>query len=253
MFTRAIVKSPCRNMIRGITSSGMGQPDYETALEQHRRYIRLLESCGLAVTVLPPDENFPDSTFIEDACLITPECAVLTRPGALSRREEPNHILDIISNTGLPVESITAPGTLDAGDIMMVGSHYYIGLSDRTSKTGADMLIDILDKYGLTGSTVELTSVLHLKTGISYLEQETFLACGEFLEKPDFKRFILLPVPPEEAYAANSVRINDWVIVPDGFEITAGMIQNAGFGVKTVDVSEFRKLDGGLSCLSLRF
>ncbi len=240
-------------MIKGITCARLGVPDYENAIDQHQKYIHALETCGLDVTVLPPDEHFPDSTFIEDACLITPVCAVLTRPGAPSRREEPAGIFDVIHAIGLPVESITSPGTLDAGDVMMVGSHYYIGLSDRTNQSGADMLINILNRYGLTGSTIALNSVLHLKTGISYLEDHTFLACGEFLEKEEFTPFTLLPVPFEEAYAANSVRVNDWVIVPEGFEKTADLILNAGLNVKRVDVSEFRKLDGGLSCLSLRF
>lgn len=253
MFTRAIVKLPCPNMVRGVTDAGLGTPDYPLALEQHRDYISTLESCGLDVAVLPPDDSFPDSTFIEDACLITPKCAVLTRPGALSRRQEPKQISTFIHDIGLPVESVTSPGTLDAGDVMMKGSHFYIGLSKRTNKAGALMLIDILDKYGLTGAMVELDSVLHLKTGISYLEQDTFLAFGEFLKKADFSQFTLLPVDPNESYAANSVRINDWVIVPAGFKNTADMIRNAGFKIKTVDVSEFRKLDGGLSCLSLRF
>ncbi len=253
MFTRAIVTTPCKNMINGITSAGLGKPDLNLALKQHQHYIDTLKECGLDVVALPANEKFPDSTFIEDACLVTPRCAILTRPGAATRRDEPGLISNTIHELGLPVESILSPGTLDAGDVMMVGSHFYIGLSERTNLKGAAMLIAILEKYGLTGTTVTLESVLHLKTGISYLENNKLLAFGEFLNKKEFQEFDILEVDPSEAYAANSVWVNGSVIVPDGFETTAAMIETAGYRVKIVDVSEFRKLDGGLSCLSLRF
>ena len=253
MFTRAIVKTPCKNLANGITTAALGKPDYNLAIKQHEAYIRTLRDCGLDVTVLPADETCPDSTFIEDACLVTCKCAVLTRPGAPARQKEPDLISPAIHALDLPVEVIQPPGTLDAGDVMMVGDHFYIGLSDRTSTLGADMLIKILERYGLTGSTVTLKTVLHLKTGISYLENNTLLACGEFLTKDVFQAFDILAVDTDEAYAANSVWINDTVIVPQGFDKTGKMIQQAGYRVKTIDVSEFRKLDGGLSCLSLRF
>lgn len=240
-------------MVEGITCAGLGLPDFDLALVQHKAYIRALESCGLSVIVLDPDDRYPDSTFIEDAALITPKCAILTNPGAPSRQGEPACISQYIQKIGRPVEFIQAPGTLDAGDVMMVGNHYYIGLSERTNKEGAAQLIRILEKYGLTGSEVTLSSVLHLKTGISYLENNTILAFGEFLEKKEFARFTVLKVEPDEAYAANSVWINDRVIIPEGFPKTAEMIKKAGYEMIRTDVSEFRKLDGGLSCLSLRF
>ena len=151
------------------------------------------------------------------------------------------------------IEYIRNPGTLDAGDVMMVGSHFYIGLSDRTNQEGANQLINILRKYGLNGSTVSLTTVLHLKTGVNYLENNTLLASGEFLLKPEFKNFNIIKVPSDESYASNSLWINDNVIVPKGFPKTLELIKNAGYKTIVVDVSEFRKLDGGLSCLSLRF
>ncbi len=240
-------------MVNGITHAGLGTPDFELALAQHKAYINVLEACGLKVTILESDNNFPDSTFIEDACLVTPKCAILTRPGAKSRREEPHHISKIIHELDLPVETIQSPGTLDAGDIMMVEDHYYIGLSDRTSIQGAQQMIGILNKYGLTGSTIELKTMLHLKTGISYLENNTLLAFGEFLEKEELQQFDILEVDKNESYAANSVWINDTVIVPEGFPKTAEMIIKKGYKIIKVDVSESRKLDGGLSCLSLRF
>lgn len=253
MFTKAIVRTPCKAMINGLSSASLGKPDYQNALIQHADYIDALRECGLQVTVLPADEDFPDSTFVEDVALMTPRCAILTRPGAPSRTLETVSMLSTIRQFYADVEAIEEPGNAEAGDIMMVGDHYYIGISERTNQVGAKQLIGILEKYGMQGSIVELTEVLHLKTGLGYLEDNHLLACGEFLLKPEFQQYKLLAVDPEEAYAANSVWINDTVLTPEGFPKTRSLIESAGYTVRTVDVSEFQKLDGGLSCLSLRF
>ena len=253
MFTSAVVKTPCKNMVEGISHAGLGLPNYTKALTQHREYVRAMEACGLAVTTLEPEEAFPDSCFIEDTCLVTRDCAVITRPGADSRRGEIEAVARAMAPLGLPMDKIRAPGTLDAGDVMMVGDHFYVGLSDRTNQEGADQLAAILALFGMTVSVIALSSVLHLKTGISYLENNVLLAFGEFLSKPELMSFDILEVAVEEAYAANSVWINGRVIVPTGFPKTLEMIRDKGYDTIEVDVSEFRKLDGGLSCLSLRF
>ncbi len=253
MFTKAIVRTPCEAMINGISSANLGKPDFKKALVQHADYIEALRECGLQVTVLPADENFPDSTFVEDVALMTPHCAIITRPGAPTRTLETESILTTIREFYTKVETIEAPGNLEAGDIMMVGEHYYIGLSERTNLTGAQQMIAILERYGMHGSLVELTEVLHLKTGLGYLENNNLLACGEFLVKPEYQQFNLLKVDPEEAYSANSVWINNTVLTPEGFPKTSSLIESTGYRVRQVDVSEFQKLDGGLSCLSLRF
>jgi dimethylargininase len=253
MFTTAMVKIPCKNLVNGISNAGLGKPDYSLAMDQHARYREALETCGLEVVVLEADEAFPDSTFIEDTCLVTPHCAVLTNPGADTRRGEISSVKEAMKTLGHTMEAIQAPGTLDAGDVMMVGSHFLVGLSLRTNKKGFEQLSSILKKYGMTAAAVPLTTVLHLKTGISYLENNTLLAFGEFLNKPEFQNFTLLPVDEREAYAANSVWINDRVLVPMGFPKTKYLIEEKGYTTIEVDASEFRKLDGGLSCLSLRF
>ena len=151
------------------------------------------------------------------------------------------------------VEEIKEPGTLEAGDVMMVGSHYFIGLSERTNAQGACQLISILNKYGMTGSAVSLKNVLHLKSGVSYLENNNLLVTGEFKYHPEFQKYNLILIDGEEKYAANSLWINNNVLVPQGFPITKSKIEVLGYQTIEVDVSEFRKLDGGLSCLSLRF
>ena len=240
-------------MVNGLSSANLGLPDFHNALVQHADYIEALKECGLQVTVLPAGENFPDSTFVEDAALMTPACAILTNPGAPTRTLETRSMLGTIREFYEKVEMIKEPGHVEAGDIMMVGDHYYIGLSERTDQAGAEQMVAILERYGLQGSIIELTEVLHLKTGLGYLENNHLLACGEFLTKPEFQQFHLLEVDADEAYAANSVWINDTVLTPAGFPKTRSLIEAAGYKVREVDVSEFQKLDGGLSCLSLRF
>ena len=239
--------------MNGISEGRLGKPNFELALEQHKQYVNALKQIGLEVIVVDPDEDYPDSTFVEDACLITPKCAIIANPGASSRKGETATIREAVEKLDLPIEHIEDPGTLDAGDIMMVDDHYYVGLSGRTNEEGTKQLTAILKKHGMTSSTIELKSVLHLKTGISYLEDDNLLATGEFLTKPELKKFNILEVSETESYAANSVWLNGHVLVPKGFPITENRIANMGYNTIAVDVSEFRKLDGGLSCLSLRF
>ena len=253
MFSRAIVRTPCKNLVNGITSANLGKPDYARALLQHRHYIDALKQCGLQVTILDPDETCPDSVFVEDTALITPRCAVITNPGAASRRGEVEAVAAVLNDLDRPVRRIHAPGTLDAGDVMMVGSHYYIGLSGRTNAEGARQLTAILNDYDMTGSTIKLDRVLHLKTGVAYLENNYLAATGEFLCHPDFRKYKILEIAAEESYAANCVWINDRVLVPSGYPAARKTVEAAGYRVITVDVSEFQKVDGGLSCLSLRF
>ncbi|NQT64388.1 MAG: N(G),N(G)-dimethylarginine dimethylaminohydrolase [Candidatus Marinimicrobia bacterium] len=253
MFTKAIVRTPALSMINGLTSADLGKPDFDLALKQHAEYIRALESCGLEVLCLEANPEFPDSTFVEDVALLTKKCAIITNPGAPSRRGEIKGMRSLLKQHFENMEEIHAPGSLEAGDVMMVGSHFYIGLSARTNQSGAGQLMVHLQKYGLTGSVVELKEVLHLKTGVAYLERNNLLACGEFLIHPDFQKFNLLPIEHSESYAANCIWVNDKVLVPQGYPLALQTISNAGYEVLEVDVSEFRKLDGGLSCLSLRF
>ena len=151
------------------------------------------------------------------------------------------------------IESIEAPGTIEPGDIMIVGDHFYVGLSKRTNAAGARQMISLLETHGLSGSTVEMRGMLHLKTGLSYLENNILMACGEILHEPEFAKFKLIAIDADEAYAANCVWVNGTVLVPAGFPKTRKKIQAAGYPVIPIDVSEFQKLDGGLSCLSLRF
>jgi dimethylargininase len=256
MFENVIVKRPSKSMVEGITSAPeLGKPDYELALKQHDAYIEALKYCGVKVTLLEADEEFPDSCFVEDVAVLSKKCAVITNPGAKSRNGETKNIIETIKKfyPEDKIEYIKHPGTLEGGDIMMVGDHFYIGLSARTNQEGAEQLIKALNKHGLTGSVVTLEKVLHLKTGLAYLENNNLLVAGEFVDKDEFKSFNKIMISEDESYSANCIWVNDKVIVPFGYEKAKKAVEEAGYEVVLVDTSEYRKLDGGLSCLSLRF
>jgi len=253
LFSKAIVRTPCKNIINGLTSADLGLPDYNLALIQHQEYVEALRKCGLEVKVLDADEDFPDSTFVEDTALLTPHCAIITNPGASSRKGETAEIKNVLTKYFSNIETINNPGTVEAGDIMMVGDHFFIGLSRRTNINGAEQLINIFKIYGMTGSVVTLDKVLHLKSGVAYLENNNLAATGEFLSKKEFQKFNILKIDDDESYAANCVWINDHILLPKGFPKAKETIEKVYHNTIEVNVSEFQKLDGGLSCLSLRF
>lgn len=255
-FNNVIVRRPCRAMTDGITSGLYpGKPDYDLALIQHDAYIEALKACGVKVTCLPADENYPDSCFVEDPAVLTEKCAVITNPGAASRNGEKISIEEAVRQFYPEdrIEHIEYPGTLEGGDVMMCGSHFFVGRSERTNDDGIRQFKAILEKYGYTCSEVKLEEVLHLKTGVNYLENNNLLVSGEFTDKADFINYNKYVIPEEEAYAANCIWVNDTVIVPEGYPAVLSAVQSMGYKTITVDTSEFRKLDGGLSCLSLRF
>lgn len=255
-FNNVIVRTPCKALVEGITSAPeLGRPDYQLALKQHASYIEALKKCGVNVTILDADERYPDSCFVEDPAVVTRMCAIVTNPGAPSRNGEKLEIIDALRKF-FPedkIEYIKDPGTLEGGDVMMVGDHFYVGRSARTNEEGIKQFITILEKYGLSGSEVTLEEVLHLKTGVNYLENNNMLVSGEFVDKPEFEKYNRIEIPVEESYAANCIWVNDTVIVPEGYPAVLAAVKGAGYDVLLVDTSEFRKLDGGLSCLSLRF
>jgi dimethylargininase len=253
MFSKAIVRTPSRSLVSGITKANLGEPDYQLALEQHREYVAALQSCDLVVEVMEADEDYPDAMFIEDTALLMPRCAIVTNPGAAPRQGEVHEVSRQLKNHYDRVEAIQASGTVEAGDIMMVGGHCYIGLSERTNRDGAAQMIKLLQAYGYSGSMVPISEALHLKSSVSYLENNNLVVIGELCDKPEFAQFNQIQIDEAERYAANCVWINNRVLLAKGFPKTTEMISALGYPVIELDVSEFRKLDGGLSCLSLRF
>lgn len=254
MFNNVIVKRPAKSLSKGITSNPQyGQPVYENAIKQHDSYIEALKKCNVKVKVLEADERYPDSCFVEDVAVCTKEFVMVTSPGANTRKGEEKEMIEVLKGYYKNLEYIKSPGTLEGGDIMMVGNHYYIGLSERTNAVGAQQLIDALEKYGMEGSVIELKEMLHLKTGLAYLEDNILLVAGEFIDHEAFKDYKKIVIDEEEDYCANCIRVNDYVLVPEGYPNTKKNIEAAGLKVMTVDTSEYKKVDGGLSCLSLRF
>jgi dimethylargininase len=253
MFNNTIVKIPSESYTNGLTTSDLGSPNFEKALEQHQAYIEALKKCGTEVTVLPSNIEFPDSTFVEDTAVLTPKFAVISNPGALSRNGEIHEVEPIIKSFYENIYYIKSPGTLDGGDVLQIEDHFYIGISARTNHDGAVQLKLILELEGYKGIIVELEKFFHLKTGITYLGNQTIVVAGEFINHPDFNRYQKIVVSPEEEYAANCIRVNDYVIIPAGYPLTKQKINEAGYQTIELNMSEFRKQDGGLSCLSLRF
>ena len=254
MFKNAIVRRPGHSLVNGITSAPeLGKPDYGLAIKQHNAYIEALKSCGVEVTVLQTDERFPDSCFVEDVAVCTKKFAVITNPGASSRKGEEKEIIEVIKKFYNNLEYIKKPGTLEGGDVMMVKDHFYIGLSKRTNREGAKQLIKTLEKYRMSGSIVEMSKMLHLKSGLAYLEDNVLLVAGEFINMLEFKGFNKIIIDEDETYSSNCIRVNDYVLLPAGYPKTKEKIKAAGFKVIIVDTSEYRKINGGLSCLSLRF
>ncbi len=254
MFKNAIVRRPGHSLVNGITSAPeSGKPDYGLAIKQHDAYIEALKSCGVEVTELQADERFPDSCFVEDVAVCTKKFAVITNPGASSRKGEEKEIIEVIKKFYNNLEYIKKPGTLEGGDVMMVKDHFYIGLSKRTNREGAKQLIKALGKYGMSGSIVEMSEMLHLKSGLAYLGDNVLIVVGEFINKVEFKKFNKILVDEDETCSANCIRVNNYVLVPAGYPKIKEKIEKAGFETIVVDTSEYRKVNGGLSCLSLRF
>jgi dimethylargininase len=255
-FKNAIARLPAHTLSHGLTSSGEGEPFFEKALDQHGRYCDALRACGLTVETLEAATEYPDSTFVEDTAILTARAAIMMRPGAQSRLGE----IELIKNTILKYRSevtqIIAPGSMDGGDVCQADDHFFIGLSARTNVEGALQLSTILQRYGYTSSTVDIRGqkrLLHLKSGIAYLGDNRLVIAPELRALSAFQAYELIEVAAAEVYAANCIRINDRVLIPAGYPKMAAALDSQGYTSLALDVSEFRKMDGGLSCLSLRF
>jgi dimethylargininase len=256
-FTRAIVRRPASTFAGGISSAvGGGFPDVVLARAQHERYCEALRQCGLDLTTLPADDLHPDSTFVEDTAVLTSCGAILARPGAPSRMTEASAMLESLHGFFSAVTRIKSPGTLDGGDVCEADGDFLIGLSARTNEEGARQLAAYLSQLGHTSTIVDIRNcprLLHLKTGLSYLGEGAFIVAAEPTLTRALDRYELLTIPPGEEYAANCLHLNDHVLIAAGYPRFLAMLTARGNNVIAIDMSEFRKMDGGLSCLSLRF
>lgn len=252
MFQKAIVRKPCKNFAKGITTQSLGAPDYDTMVSQHAAYTEALKKLGLTVEVLEAQEAYPDAHFVEDTAVVFPEAAVITNPGADARKGE-EVTIEAALCAHRPIEKITAPGTVDGGDILMVGRHFFIGVSDRTNQAGAEQLGAIVTKYGYTWTPVPVAAGLHFKSSVNYVGKNTLLVTEAFKDRSELNGYALLVLDPDEEYAGNTLLINETLIMPQGYPKTRAKLETLGLPIVELETSETRKMDGGLTCLSLRF
>jgi dimethylargininase len=252
MFNRAICRRPGPDFAQGLTTSDLGAPDFEKTLQQHDAYVQTLRDLGLIVEVLDALPGHPDACFVEDPAVIVPEVAVLTNPGADARKGE---VASIGAALGAyrTCRTIEAPGTLDGGDVLIVEKTVFVGLSERTNAEGAAQLAQHFKPFGYEIITVAVGAGLHLKSSVNWAGGDNLLISDEFANNPVFKHFRHLVMHPDEVYAGNTLWINGTLITPRGFPRTLRQLQTLSKPIVELDLSEYRKMDGGLTCLSLRF
>jgi dimethylargininase len=251
-FTHAITRRPGPNCADGLTTSTLGRPDFELLLAQHEHYVNTLRGLGLEVEVLPAEPSHPDAYFVEDPAIVLPEVAVITIPGALARRGEQDTLAAALTRHR-PLVYIESPGHLEGGDVLMVGRHLFIGLSERTNEAGAEQLGKILAANGYTCTAVPVGPGLHLKSSVNVVGPNTLLLTAGFTGHPAFGGYNQIVLDEDEAYASNSLLINGSLIMPAGFPRTRASLEPLGQPIIELDVSEVKKMDGGLTCMSLRF
>ena len=251
-LTNAITRKPGKNFAEGLTTAKLGQPDYQLILKQHAAYVEALKVIGLDVIELEPQPDYPDAHFVEDTAVVTPEMAVITNPGASSRQGEEKSIAEVLAQYRR-LENIQAPGTLDGGDVLMIDNHFFIGISERTNPQGTEQLGKILAKYAKTWSMIQVGAGLHFKSSVNYVGKNTLIVTADFANHRALKAYDKIIVSAEEQYAANVLWINDYLLAPRGFSDTTTKLKALDLEIIELDVSEMQKMDGGLTCLSLRF
>ncbi len=249
----ALTRRPARDMSACELTHLDRQPiDSARAAEQHQGYCRALEECGARVVTLPADEELPDSVFVEDTTVVLDELAILTSPGVESRRPEVRAVEPEVARLR-PVKKITPPATIEGGDVLRVGRRLYVGLSPRTNREGVAALRALVAPHGYEVSAVELRDCLHLKSGCTAVDEGTILINPRWIDPGVLADYEVVNVHPAEPWAANTVRVGASLCVGAAFPRTAEMLSRRGYDVRAVDVSEFAKAEGGLTCMSLMF
>ena len=252
MFTRAILRTPGPDFARGLTTATGPAPGYALLLRQHAAYARALAGLGLDLEVLDPLPGFPDAYFVEDAALVFPELAVQTRPGAPARRGEAQALAPVLARHRRVV-ALEAPATLDGGDVLQVERQVFVGLSERTNSAGAEQLLAVLAPSGYRVVPVPVAAGLHFKSSVTWVGERTLLATEAFRDRPELAGYRILTAPPGEEYACNTLLVNGTLMVPAGYPGTRERLEALGLPILELDTSEARRMDGGLTCMSLRF
>jgi dimethylargininase len=248
-YTHAIVRPPGESYAQAISSTEQ-IPDVHLARQQHAKYCQALADAGVTIEQLPPDERYPDSCFVQDTALVIAGMVIIARPGANSRRGEERSIAELLVER-FPISYITAPGTLEFGDVMVLDDRILVGETQRTNAAGIGQLKSILTPHNIPVSSIPVHDYLHLLSAATYLGNNTLLAVGKFAEHPAFDGMRVITVPTEETYAANALGIGRHVILPAGFPHVAAAVSAQGFQVLPVELSQFEVADGGATCLSI--
>ena len=224
--------------------------DLEVARAQHHEYVNVLKALGCKVIELPAEADLPDSVFVEDTAFILPEAAVITRPGADSRKPETESIIRALS-PHVKLFHVREPATVDGGDVLLLGKNIYIGLSSRSNQEAIAQLNALLREDGYTVTGVRMHDCLHLKSAVTRVDDKTLLINKGWVDMHHFENFDLIEVDPAEPFAANCLPIGDSIIFPTSFPKTRAKLEENGHKVVTVDISELAKAEGAVTCCSL--
>jgi dimethylargininase len=253
-FTHAIVRTPGRSVTGGLREDPRAVPDYHEILKEHAAYVTALAGAGVHIDILPPLEAFPDSVFVEDPALVFGNGAILLRPGAPSRLGERDAMREALNRRFDRVLELSDGAFADGGDVLVTPEVVFIGLSQRTNAKGAAALQAHLAILGRKARIVETPrGVLHFKTAVSLLAEDTLLATPAMAAAGLFGGFNTVLTPAGEEAAANALRVNDTVFADAHFLRTIDLLTNSGYAVAALAVREISKLDAGLSCMSLRW
>lgn len=247
----ALTQTPSLRMDLGVrTYVGRTEIDFSRALDQHADYCRLLAHCGAAVRVLETNAHFPDGVFLEDAAVVLDEVAIMASMGTAARRGELPGI-ELVLSEYREIDRIELPALLEGGDVLRIGRKLLVGLSARTDAAGVAALAAIAGRYGYSLATAVVRGCLHLKTACTALPDGRLLVNPAWLDLAALREMECIAVPQEEPWAANVLLVGDQVVLPAAHERTAGLIAGLGFTTTAVDISEFAKAEGGVTCLSL--
>ncbi len=251
-FNNAIIRKPNKSIQNGLSSQNL-KPQYEMVLEEHCNYVKSIREAGVKINLLEPLEDYPDSIFVEDPAIAYKSNIIILNPFDPTRNGEKNIIKNEIKHLFNRIFCVE-DGFIEGGDILNINNHFIIGLSARTNKLGAENLSNILNNLG---ATVEIcktpNGILHFKSECSVLDNETILVSSNMAKLDCLKsNFKLIELPIGEEGAANSLRINDKLLLPDGF-VQAEEILSKKYNIIKINVNEIAKVDAGLSCMSLRW
>ncbi len=253
-FSHAITRKPSEAIVDGLRAVDTGAPDLTQFQRDHDAYVQALRSTGAHVIELESLDAFPDSVFVEDAALCFREGAILMRPGAPSRLGEAAAMRPALEQVYGDVRAIEGPGFIEGGDILVTESEVLVGSSARTDTVGIDELREQVQDWGYTVRHVQTPpDVLHFKTDCSLLDETTILATRRLDASGCFEGYNVIHTADGEEACANAIRFNELVVMPSGFPKTAAKLAASGYRVKEIGNTEAAKLDGGMSCLSLRF